>query len=49
MKDEYTLEELIKTLEVIKKNDSGPFNFPKAIYCLAKEIKKLKTKKVKNE
>ena len=42
--DIYTLDELIKTLELIKENGEGELNFAKAYYCLALEIKKLKLK-----
>lgn len=42
MKDKYNLEYLIELLEEIKKNGEGNFNFPKAIYTLALEIKRLK-------
>ena len=41
-KDIYTLQELIKSLEKIKEQGSGTINFPKALYCIALEIDKLK-------
>lgn|GEM_PF-4846521 len=40
--DYYELDELMEVLEEIKKNGEGTLNFPKAIYCLAKEIEKIK-------
>jgi hypothetical protein len=40
--DEYTIGTLIEALESIKENGQGDLNFPKAFYCLAKEIKKIK-------
>ena len=43
--DEYTLDELIKCLEKIKVEGSGPINFPKAFLCLIKEIQKMKDTK----
>ena len=43
MKDDiYELDELIKALENIKNNGDGALSFPKALYCLALEIKKIK-------
>lgn len=38
----YTLKELIDSLEQIRKEGEGNINFPKAIYCLAKEIEGIK-------
>lgn len=40
----YTLEDLIRVLEKIREHGSGDLNFPKAIYCLALEIQKIKEK-----
>jgi len=40
--DTYTFEELMTCLEEIKNEGHGDLSFPKAIYCLAKEIEKLK-------
>ena len=39
---EFSLEELIEKLEIIKEEGNGPLNFPKSFYCLAKEIEELK-------
>jgi hypothetical protein len=41
-KDIYSLDELINILEDIKDKGEGNLNFPKAFYCLAKEIEKIK-------
>lgn len=38
---DYTLEEIILTLEAIKEHGSGSMNPWKALLCLAKEIKTL--------
>ncbi len=40
--DEYNLVELIELLEKIKHQGDGVLNFPKALYCLAKELEKIK-------
>lgn len=42
MEDIYTLNELIKTLEIVRKNGEVLLNIPKALYCLAQEIKSMK-------
>lgn len=39
--DIYSLNELISCLEQIRDDGEGLLNFPKAFYCLAKEIEKL--------
>jgi hypothetical protein len=44
MKDIYELDELIDKLEQIQLNSSGNLNFPKALYTLCMEIKKIKEK-----
>ena len=41
--DIYDLDELIERLEEIREKGDGNLNFPKAIYCLAKEIQEIKT------
>lgn len=41
-KEIYDLDELIEILEDIKNNGEGILNFPKAFYCLAKEIGEIK-------
>jgi hypothetical protein len=38
----YDLEELIEKLEDIRTGAGNSLNFPNALLCLAKEIKKLK-------
>jgi hypothetical protein len=40
--DFYSLDDLIECLEDIKEKGHGELNFPKAFYCLALEIRKLK-------
>lgn len=44
-KDYYSLEELIEHLENMRDNpgETFPLNYPKAFYCLAKEIQELKS------
>jgi hypothetical protein len=41
-KEIYDFDELISILEVMKITGEGTLNVPKAVYCLAKEIEKLK-------
>lgn len=36
--DTYSLPELLTMLEKIKEEGEGSLNFPKAFYCLAKEV-----------
>jgi hypothetical protein len=41
-KETYDLNELIDILENMKNKGEGTLNLPKAVYCLAKEIEKIK-------
>lgn len=46
-KDYYSLEELIKLLEEIKKTGEGKLSMAKAIYTLSMEIQELKKQRKK--